>query len=488
MTDRIRQQQYLAKNSVLPAWSVSFRDDPTCPIGVREDLAKNMVANVAVRGERVRNDFDRISIFKRPIYNATWNNKTERWEDLVKQGEADFTLTPTKENREVVYRCQPFWYRLEMGQKYGPVFVSVSAQPLAGYSLAPMFKNGTDFVFRPSFELALDENGIPHSRAGLKPFEGTPTELVSHVRSYGSKARTETTAEWFSDYLLLLVEFGRRDLHNVMHGYWGHRFYIEGDCDRTDDREFYHFTTDDAFPFTVNEQYLLSYSDYQSEPISKFVVVTLRSIAPREDGLYMLDFGLENMAHLVDDCIEFEIKLLPTRTGEAIRLVTSASSGTAGESRDAIAPIVWRGKENPWGNTASFMCDMIYQVQENRIFFPYHLDSISHFDGTPNKHYTSCSVKGYSLSAYAVYFITGFSQGTLPHILIPTSSTLYNPEKYWSTHMWVDSNTVGATKFLRMGGNSRSVICVNHGSFELIEDNKVGEGFGGRLVLEGGTV
>ena len=120
MTEHVKQKHLLAIDRMTRAWSVSFDPDSVSPDGTREDLAANMVANVAVGDQKVRNDFDRVSIFKRPIFNATWDSTKGCWVDLVAQGEAGFTFSPTQENREVVYRCQPFWYKLGLRKRTLP--------------------------------------------------------------------------------------------------------------------------------------------------------------------------------------------------------------------------------------------------------------------------------------------------------------------------------------------------------------------------------
>ena len=218
MTEHVKQKHLLSINRRRHAWSVSFDLDSVSPDGVREDLARNMVANVAVGSGIVRNDFDRISIFQRPIFNATWDSATQRWVDFVAQGEPGFSFSPTEENREVLYRCQPFWYKIEFEGLYGPKFVSVTDTPQEGYKLAPMFKDGVTYEYRPCFEIGIGSDGKPHSRAGLRPYESMPAEFMNKVCTYDSAAHTETMADWFSDYLLLLVEFGTRNLQGIMQG------------------------------------------------------------------------------------------------------------------------------------------------------------------------------------------------------------------------------------------------------------------------------
>ena len=132
------------------------------------------------------------------------------------------------------------------------------------------------------------------------------------------------------------------------------------------------------------------------------------------------------------------------------------------------------------------MCDMIFETKRGSIYLPYHLNDISHFDGTINEHYSACHSKGYYLPSTGLHFITGFLQSNPPHVLIPSEVSTHSPEKYWSTAMFVENTGVGSINFLRTGGNSRSGICANHGTFEILSGEMVGEAFGGRLVLDGG--
>jgi len=218
MTEHVRQRKFFLPERVPHAWSVRFPQDGISPQGERCDLALGMVANVAAGDQAVRNDFDYISIFQRPIFNATWDAQTRTWRDFVARGEEGFTLSPTEENREVIYRCKPFWYRIDMSGAQAPSYVSVSDKPLRGYTLAPMFKNGTTYEYRPCFEMGIGEDGKPHSRAGLLPYTGTFVDIMPIARLYDPAAHTERMADWFSDYLLLLVEFATRSLQSVMCG------------------------------------------------------------------------------------------------------------------------------------------------------------------------------------------------------------------------------------------------------------------------------
>ncbi|MBE6702642.1 MAG: hypothetical protein E7585_04425 [Ruminococcaceae bacterium] len=219
MSFSLKQHSLLRESRRPLAYSVSF-PDPTVLTGVREDMAVGMVANVAI-GDNVivRNDFDRVPIFQRPIFNATWDGGKGRWVDFVARGEPGFTYHPSDPYREVIYRCQPFWYQIELREGTGPARVSVSPYPLEGYTLAPMFPNERDYIYRPVFEMSVGKDNLPHSRSNQWAFRGKGlSEIMQYVAAYDPRARVESVFDWFSDALLLLVEFATWDLASYMRG------------------------------------------------------------------------------------------------------------------------------------------------------------------------------------------------------------------------------------------------------------------------------
>ena len=297
MSFPIKQYGLMREGRRPNAYSVSFPDVMSMN-GVREDRAVGMMAQVAKGGNMaVKNDFDTVPIFQRPLVNATWNAEAHRWTRIVKQGEGGFTLTPQEPYREVLYRCRPFWYRMELTGQSGPERVSVSPEPLPGYTLAPMFRNGQDPVYRPAFEMGIGADGLPHSRAGLIPLHSDGISLMTQARRYDPRARLEGVMDWFSDLLLLLVEFATWDLDALMNGNRG-------------------------------------------------------NVA--ETGAGMVDL--------------------------------IASSGGVGNG----VACVWRGKENPWKNARSLLCDICLRSTPTDSGYEtclYYLPDVRYFDGTVNENY-----------------------------------------------------------------------------------------------------
>lgn len=200
------------------AYTVIF-PDPTDVMGVRAGLSREMQMNVSrAPTSKERNDFEEIPIFHRPMGNATWDAERKAWVDFVPDTSPWFSMEPTEPYREVVYRCQPFWYKLTSVGSCGPHAVSVADKALPGFELAPMFQNGTDFVYRSAFQMSLGADGLPHSRGGATPMRGSLAELWASARRYDRRARPEGAKEWFSDLLLQMVELACANPSSVLIG------------------------------------------------------------------------------------------------------------------------------------------------------------------------------------------------------------------------------------------------------------------------------
>lgn len=200
------------------AYTVIF-PDPFDLMGVRAGLARSMQVSVSHSSQDVgRNDFEEVPIFHRTMGNATWDAKRRMWVDFVPATSVQFSLTPTVPYREVIYRCRPFWYKLTSMGSAGPHAVSVADRPLPGFHLAPIFQNGTDYVYRAAFQLSVGEDGLPHSRGDAVPMRGSLAELWAAARRYDGRARLEGAREWFSDLLLQMVELACANPSAVLNG------------------------------------------------------------------------------------------------------------------------------------------------------------------------------------------------------------------------------------------------------------------------------
>lgn len=379
MRHPVRQYLLLSKP---PVYSVSFRDASLLPAGKREDMAVGKVAGTAIDGARVRNDFDHIPIFQRPICNATWDSARRRWCNFVWKGEEGFSWSPTEPKREVLYRCRPFYYKIDMSGDSAPAHISVSAMPLQGYRLAPMFRNGTDFVYRPCFAMGLDDEELPHSRAGLTPFRGGLMRTIKKTIEYDAAARIERMADWFSDLLLIWVEFATRDLASVMCGaaelYTVYKVFRRIEDSNTVLR----ISAADAANLDVRMSL-----DCKKGTVSR--IADIVSFEETEDGNVMLSldrpielpeltFGEDGVSNSISSTVT------PWRSGSILPFL-NASSGVRSVRNGRHGPCAWRGKENAWGNSGSSLFDI--SLTRDGYDGPgfYHLTDLLSWDGRSDK-------------------------------------------------------------------------------------------------------
>lgn len=479
MTDHVRQHRELTKSRVLRAWSVSF-PDPIAPGGVRGDRARGMVANVSQRGERVRNDFDSVSIYQRPIFNATWDSATCRWVDLVGQGEEGFTFSPTEENREVVYRCTPFWYRVEYTKDVGLSFVSVTDKPLKGYKLAPMFKNGASYEYRPCFEMSYGTDGKPHSRAGFYPAIGTPTSLMGSMRALDKNARTENVADWFCDYILMLVEFGTRNLQDVMQG--AQRTWVDMNlgADEFDLPWGIYVPCPDAME--VGSLLLMTYCDENDEEQSKILKILAVDTEETPAGYYVT-VDADDIESIMQNCHEISAIHMPCKTGSVLPYL-SASSGKIRTSGQL--PCAWRGKENPWGNVSSLICDLLFEFKDNSQMDVYRLSDPQKLNGELNEHYVKLeTVKNFFSRDYMTWgYIKSYTYVGEDYIMMPGSIQQGNCAQYWASYAGMrPSQDKGGVRYLRVGGDYQTAPNANAGCYELLGGEHLST-FGARLIME----
>ncbi len=479
MTEHVKQKQMLSINRVPHAWSVTFPEG-TSAEGIRGDLARNMVAQAAVGNVAVRNDFDRLEIYRRPIFNATWDSTARRWKDFVKQGEEGFTFSPTEENREVVYRCRPFWYKIDFSGANGPSFISVTDRPLEGYKLAPMFKNGKTYEYRPCFEMGIGEDGKPHSRAGLLPVVDEPGQLMTHVHDYDSTARTEKMADWFSEYLLMLVEFGTRNLSAIMPGFAKTSIPMNFCTSLSDGPNLgFYAATPDAV--TVGQKLRVTYVGALNAEI--WNDVTVQSIDTEQTSLgYYVEMDLPELDTMIKGR-EHKVHPQPRHTGSALPYLTNATSGTYGE--ESCNPCVWRGKENPWGNISSLVCDVALNILDSQTAIFYQLPDLCAFDGTLNDAYIALASLEKKQIGYGGCIKTFICLGE-DHMMIPGGINFSAQTSYWACSTQINNTfSEKGLRFVRVGGDYASKRAATHGTYEYFGDANMGL-FGARLVLEEG--
>jgi hypothetical protein len=335
--------------SAIKKYSVRFSGDSSN--GVREDDAIGMTAEVAVDDAIVTNDFDNVSFFDRPICCCTWDAIARKWIVNAYKGEPGFSWDGT--NGEVLYENKPFYYKATFDGSGAPSYVSVTGTPCEGYTLSPKFQNGNDKIYAPVFNLSATD-GIAHSWADKYIDDGSLNSKMVYARAFDSKAHLERIEDIFSDCLLIWVEFA----------YKSGQMKMTGACNLSYNSEttvIYSVVSDTVFK--VLTSVANSFKEGQTISIGSIKNGSDRtprmkiiSIALDEDETYSvitLESSVANLA--AGDFLSSRMY----KTGMAACYVTNASSGSHISNTNGYYPCIWRGKENPWANGYSLLCNIL---------------------------------------------------------------------------------------------------------------------------------
>lgn len=388
--------------------------------GTRVENAVGMIAQVAVDDEIVINDFDKVSFFNRPIC-CGYHDEEGRFHVNAYRGEPGFAWDGS--NGEIFYECTPFYYKGDLHN-----YISVSASPLEGYRLAPMFKNGVDKVYCPVFPIAMVDDKAT-SRAGVFPTSGSMNTHMANARTYHEKAHTETMAVRISEYMLMLVEFATKDLQTVMQGATAMAY-------SDDDKAVIGETLVNRIilPKERAERFVIGQTigigpNYYTDSVAADRIVT--DIVPYDE---------ENTAIYFDgdpvDITEGDIVASRYWINGAAATVVTASSGSIVSNTDAKYPCIWRGRENPWGNAYSAICDVLVErvgEEGNYSYIPYYLeDPTKYANGNITEDYVKLS---YELAKENGYIKTLGMDKRYPHVRLPdevgASSTTYLSDYFY---------------------------------------------------------
>ncbi len=428
----------------------SVRFSGSSPEGVREDDAVGMEAEVAVDGETVKNDFDRVPFFNRPICCCTWEPAAHRWKVNAYLGEPGFDWYGG--NGEVMYECSPFYYRADFSGEEAPSFVSVTGAPCQGYSLAPMFRNDTDKVYCPCFELSVVD-GKPSSRAGQIPLHGGVNLLMEAARKFDGSAHIGTMEIYFSETLLQWVEFATKDFQRVM---GGATCLEEGAFTKVlempSQTELVVEGQGASHSFAPGQNIAIGSSLYGEERTAS---VKLADVTLDENGDFhlFLSHAVEGVS-VGDSCSSRLYE-----TGLAALAVTSASSGSYLSGTDGRHPCIWRGKENPWGNGLEGICNVLFKnylydgEEEYRVRMWYLPIPTAYREGALTGDYIECDFDMPTKNGY----VKGMRTDTrYPFLMAPYtlggSATTYSASYYYFPKRDISALYVGGGLFFGSQG------------------------------------
>ena len=437
INSQINKIENIIKESCLKKYGVKFTGSN--PVGVRTFDAVGMVANVGVDDEIVANDFDKVSFYNRPVCCGTFN-ENGKFTVNAYEGEPGFARDGS--NGDVYYECTPFYWN---GSYEEPV---VSALEFEGSILAPMFKNSYEKVYLPCYWASLDSNGKYRSISGSYPNWSSLNIHMNNCRKTNANAHTETIKAHMSEYILQLVEFATKDLQSVMMGVcnmiWENANYI---------------TTQE----TVGKNYVVIAKDKASSYVVGQTITnstqwdncrrTITRIEEQQDtNAYLYFEGQEPLS------VKSGIKIssFPYKTGTTDNI--KASSGSVVSNVDGKHQCKWRGKEAPWAEGFSGLCDILRKIEEDGKHYPYLLKD-------PKKYNNGTITEDYVKLNYEVPANGGWAKnlGIDPKYPIAaiTKEVGASSNTYLSAYYWNGTNpiTVAFVGGVWYNGRSCSPVC-----------------------------
>ena len=390
------------------------------PKGIRTFAAVGMVANVGVDDEVVVNDFDNVSFFDRPVCCGTFN---ESGEFLVNAYEGEPGFARDGSNGDVYYECTPFYWN---GSFEEPV---VSAVEFAGSKLAPMFSSPDKKVYLPCYWASKTPEGKYRSISGAYPAWNSVNEHMNACRKTNTNAHTETIKAHMSEYVLQLVEFATKDLQSVMMGscnlIWENASYVT--TQETTNQNYVVVAKDKATAYVVG-QTITNSSGLDNNRR------TITRIEDQEDTNARIYFeGQEPLSVKAG----VKISSFPYKTGATDNV--KASSGSAVSNTDGKHQCKWRGKEAPWADGFSGLCDILRKIEDNGDHQPYLLkDPKKYNNGTITADYVKL---GYTVSKTEGYAKTLGTDPEYPFAAI-TNQVGASSNTYLGAYYWTSTNPI----------------------------------------------
>ena len=318
--------------------------------GVRTHDAVGMVANVGVDDQLVQNDFDNVSFYKRPRC-LVYHDQNGNVRVMAYEGEPGFSLqgaifAPYTEKAQVFYEQAPFYWNGDLD------WPQVTATPLEGFELAPMFKNPTDKVYLPSYWLGLD-NGKACSLSGFHPEYNSINGSMTTARTYHTRAHLETMDARMSEYVLQLVEFATRDVQNVMTGAMSNRYNADDTSILAEEATNRIVMANASADQYVAGQTICIGTTKNGSNIAARVVITSIDVYDASNKAITFDGPPLNIP------VGAFTSSRAWRNGATD--IVKASSGSPVSNSNGRYPCIWRSKVDPWAMAFSGISDVLIQ-------------------------------------------------------------------------------------------------------------------------------
>ena len=351
---RVPDTLYFATLAQAGVYGARWAEGSSASAGERVGDAAGLVANAGVDNEVVQNDFDGVYPWAGRRRCNGYRDSDGEFVVTAYEGEAGYSQSdPDK----LVYVETPLFYYFD-GVKDGYEQKLISMLPQPGFLPSPacLRPDGSlrTHSYSAAYLMAL-EDGKATSRAGAFSAYGGLNGMMDGARTLGAQYALERTATWYTESLLMTVEFATKDLQSVMAGATSYSYNIakakaaESGANRVALGNAYN----EAAQYVVGVPITLSHTGSTGDVTVENRRVT--AITPKNESETYLYFDGEP----VDITQETTVFVRSWENGAADGV--RATSGSPVSNQSGKYPCVYRGRENPYGNAWQFLCDVMSQ-------------------------------------------------------------------------------------------------------------------------------
>lgn len=385
--------------------------------GTRLFDAAGLTAAVGTDAETAQNDFD----FVRPWSDIRRCNTALIGGERVPtffEGEAGYSNT---EADVYVYVPLFFYYRSEDDSEH-----VISMNRLDGFRAPAKFRraNGTlrDYVFLPAYTLGMEGN-VPVSRAGYYAHGASLTAFMDTICKGQHTAETLDADVWIDGMkddeirnILLDIEFATRDHQTFMMGACNMRYAADVATGGGTNQVMLDAAT--AVKYVVGQTIAIGTTDKGGEVMGRGTVTSVDSTT----GVILFTPDGEDVTVSVGNYVSSR----PWKSGACDGV--KASSGSPGDNTSGIYPCVYRGMENPWGNSYRWKWDFLKNDDQG-----YVLDDPANYAASIGEHHTALSYKLPTSNGYAVEmgFDPAFPYARVTKSITGGGSTTYFADYYY---------------------------------------------------------
>lgn len=406
--------------------------------------AVGLTAAVGTDTATAVNDFDGI---------APWSNRRRccgYWDDagqfVINAYEGEPGYTTDGSNGEVWVESS-LWYYQHTVSEDGVEEIIISTYQYPGFSPAPIFlsRGGQAQPYLKAYTAAYPMatvDGKPTSRSGVFTGSYSLNAAMTEARTAGENYCTTTAGEWYSDWLLMVVEFATRNLQAIMVGAtqlpWATTdtaLVAETGANRII------ISASNASGYVVGQTIGIGTTQGGNQVCSNRRITSIETV----EGGTAINFDGDP----VDIAVGNMVYSLAWITGTCDGVQSSSGSYTSNTSGKYNC--IYRGKEKPYGDCFEWCCDVLFQRHgAGTAEDPY--TYTTHYLPDPTKYSGGAITEDYVQLGYGIPVQDGYSTALglderFPWVRIPSaiggSTTTYYSDYYQYPRYAVTAGRLG---------------------------------------------